>query len=257
MMGRVLAMAGVTWKEILRGRILYILLAFTLLLLLFSSLLSSIAVGDSGKVIQDLGLTAMLFMNGVTAIILGVLLVYKEVKLRTAYAILAKPIRRHEFILGKFVGLVAVLLLNLSAMTLMWGLLLLLKHAWSWSLLIPVLGIALELLVLTAMSIFFSALSSPAVGGLFVVAGWLIGHTSWVLKELLPHFAKNWLGQTLGPILYHILPDFEVFSWGNIIVYQGESLSPHFLAQALGYAGLYTLVFLLLAVWAFDRRDLA
>ena len=94
---------------------LYLLLVFALLLIGVSRLLSLLTVGDEAKIIKDVGLSAISIFGVLTAVFVGVSLVFKEIEKRTIYIMLARPVRRWEFILGKYLGLMTVLAASLAA----------------------------------------------------------------------------------------------------------------------------------------------
>ena len=117
MMRRVLAIAGNTYRENIRDKILYNLILFALIMILSSLALGQLTLGNEDKVILDLGLSSISIFGMLIAIFIGIGLVYKELEKRTVYALLAKPVHRYELILGKYLGLLFTLLVNLAIMT--------------------------------------------------------------------------------------------------------------------------------------------
>ena len=117
MLGRVLAIAGNTYRENIRDKILYNLILFALIMILSSLALGRLTLGNEDKVILDLGLSSISIFGMLIAIFIGISLVYKELEKRTVYALLAKPVHRYEWILGKYLGLLFTLLVNLAVMT--------------------------------------------------------------------------------------------------------------------------------------------
>src|ERR1700726_4636457 len=105
-----------TFREAVRDRVLYNLVFFALLLMAAAVVVGQISIGIEQIVIMNLGLTAISVIGLLMAVFIGVGLVSKETDKRTLYALLAKPVRRWEFLLGKFVGLVLTLALNTAAM---------------------------------------------------------------------------------------------------------------------------------------------
>jgi len=114
---RVLAIARNTFRENIRDKILYNLILFALLMILSSFVLGQLTLGYEDKVIVDLGLSAISVFGTLIAIFIGIGLVYKELERRTVYSLLAKPVHRWEFILGKYLGLLFTLLINVLVMT--------------------------------------------------------------------------------------------------------------------------------------------
>ncbi len=105
-MGRVWAIAINTFREAVRDKVLYGVLAFAVLVLLFSLALAELSLNQQRRVVLDIGVASISFFSVVIAIFLGSSLLYKEIERKTLYVILPKPIRRWEFLLGKYVGIV-------------------------------------------------------------------------------------------------------------------------------------------------------
>ena len=106
-----------TFKEAIRDRILYLLLFFAALSMIVSRVLAMLTVGDRLKIIKDVGLASMSLFGTLMAILIGTGLVYKEIEKRTIFTLISKPMRRYEFLLGKFFGLVLTLFVILLLMS--------------------------------------------------------------------------------------------------------------------------------------------
>ena len=111
-MRNVVAVASNTFREAVRDRVLYNLVFFALLMMGASILVGQISIGIEVSVIGSLGLSAISIIGIFIAVFIGVGLVSKEIDKRTLYALLAKPVERWQFLLGKFVGLVMTLAVN-------------------------------------------------------------------------------------------------------------------------------------------------
>jgi len=105
-MKRVNAVAWNTFREAVRDRILYNLVFFALLMMASAIFLGQISLGIETVVLVSLGLSAVSVIGLLIAVFTGVGLVSKEIDKRTLYALLSKPVRRWEFLVGKFAGLV-------------------------------------------------------------------------------------------------------------------------------------------------------
>src|SRR5216110_1831900 len=167
---RVAAIARNAFREAVRDRVLYNLVVFALLLIAGAIFLGELSAGQEAKIIVDLGLSAILLFGVFIAIFVGVGLVYKEIERRTLYAILAKPIGRGEFLLGKYLGLSLTLLVNVVVMGLgLSAAVVYVKRGWDplvihiWP---AVFLIFIELMILTAVALLFSSFSSPALSAL-------------------------------------------------------------------------------------------
>ena len=243
-----------TFREAVRDRILYLLLFFAALSIGLSRVLALLTVGDRLKIIKDVGLASISFFGALMAILIGTGLVYKEIEKRTIFTLISKPIRRSEFILGKFFGLVLTLLVMTGAMALIF-LALLFAHTRSidWSIPAALLFIMLELILLTAVAILFSSFSTPILSSLFSLSFYLIGHFSWSLETLIRKMRPG-LGRTAVRVLYTALPDLENFNYKTEAVH-GLPVPAAAWLTAPAYAICYTAFVLALAVLVFRRRD--
>ena len=102
---RLLAVAANTFRETVRERVLYNLVFFAILMTLSGLLLGQLSIRQDEKILKDIGLAAMDFFGVLIAVFMGTGLVSKEIERRSLYPLLAKPLTRGEFFLGKFAGL--------------------------------------------------------------------------------------------------------------------------------------------------------
>jgi len=248
------AIAGITFKEAKRDRVLYLLFFFAALGIVASRVLAVLTVGDRIKIIKDVGLASISVFGVLMAILIGTGLVYKEIDKKTIYTLLAKPLYRAEFILGKFLGLVLTLFVMTGAMTLIF-LAIVYAHTLKieGSLLVAVAYIFLELVLVTAVAILFSSFSTPILSSLFALAFYLIGHLSWGLELILKKMRPG-AGKALVRGLDMILPDLENFNFKTEVVH-GLPIPPGIYLSSFLYGVCYTAFILGLAVLIFRRRD--
>jgi len=249
---KVLAIALNTFREAIRDRILYLLLVFAVLLIGSSRALSLLTVGSEEKIVKDIGLAAISLFGVATAIFVGVGLVFKEIEKRTIYTLVSKPIVRSHFILGKYLGLVLVLAVNVSIMTACFYGLLLVK-GWADAAIASAVFLTLvELLLVTAIAIFFSSFSTPILSSLFTVTAYVIGHVSWGLLMLAERV--NGLGRGICHALYWCLPNLERLNVRGMVVH-GADVPLDQVLTATVYGVSYTIIVLGLAMMMFRRRD--
>jgi ABC-type transport system involved in multi-copper enzyme maturation permease subunit len=246
------AIALNTFREAIRDRILYLLLAFALLIIVVSRLLSLLTVGNEEKIIKDVGLSAISLFGVLTAVFVGVSLVFKEIERRTVYTLLANPVRRWQFVAGKFCGLLAVLALNVTVMSAaLFGLLLLRGEA-PWPLAPAVALILAELAVITAFALLFSSITNPILAALMTLAVYVMGHLSWSL--LLLKAKLEGASALLCDVVFWIMPHLERLNAKAEVVH-GLALAPGHVVLALVYGLSYSLVVLALACLAFERKE--
>lgn len=253
-MRKICVIALNTFKENLRDKVLYNLLFFGLLLIGSSILLGSLTIGEQDKIIKDIGLAGINVFGVLIAIFVGIGLVSKEIEKRTIYTILAKPVTRYQFLLGRYVGLVITLFVNTLVMVAgFFGVLLLSGMRPDLGLLEAISLIFVELLVMVAITVMFSTFTTPTLSATFTLAIYVIGHLATDLKTLAEKL-QNGLSRVLLEGLYYTLPNLDYFNIKGEAVYGVPIVASHFLA-AIGYGLAYAAVVIALACVIFQRRD--
>src|ERR1700730_10410643 len=178
-MRRVGVVAWNTFREAVRDRVLYNLVFFALLMMAAAIIVGEVSIGIEESVIVSLGLSAISVIGLLIAVFIGVGLVSKEMDKRTLYALLAKPVRRWEFLLGKFGGLVLTLAVNTLAMAGgLFAALLYVKHHFERVdaiLLIAIYFILLKLMLVVALALLFSCYTTPLLAILFTSGLYIAG----------------------------------------------------------------------------------
>jgi len=241
-----------------RDRVLYNLIFFALMMIGAAIMVGQISIGIERLVIINLGLSAISIFGLVMAIFIGVGLVYKEMEKRTLYSLLAKPIRRSEFLVGKYAGLLLTLVVNTGFMTL--GLAAALFYVGrpfvrsDASILVAVYFILLELALVTAFALFFSCFSSPMLSTLFTLGIYVTGVFAKDIRDF-GELTRNPMLKGVTSVLYYLSPNFHNF---NVIaaVAHGERIPFSLIWQNTLYAFLYVLLVLLAASAVFSRRNL-
>ena len=256
---RIRNIAANTFREAVRDRVLYNLIAFALLLTGAAVLVGQISIDIERLVVINLGLTAVSLFGLVIAIFIGIGLVSKEIDKRTLYTVLSRPVRRWEFIAGKFFGLTGTLVVNTVLMAIgvfvaLWYVSLrhgmLASDAW---VLLALYFIVLQFVIITALALFFSSFSSPLLSAVFTFSLFVIGTFSEDLRGFaaMAHGVTGWLATGVA----YIVPNFSSL---NIIdrVAHGQGVAPQLIAYNTAYALVYTLAVLAGATLMFDRRSL-
>jgi len=243
-----------TFKEAARNRIFYLLIAFGILFALSSRLVSLLTIGDTVKVLKDIGLAVINFFSVLVAVFTGINLVYKEIDKKTIYNLLSKPISREQFIIGKFLGLALTVLAALAAMALVFFLFLLLTTgSFDAPILLYFLMLYFELLIIIAISLLFSSFSTPILSSIFTLSLYLIGHVLWTYNEFKYKLTEP-AGRYLSDVLYYILPNLEKFNIKNAVVMKIPVAGDQIL-NAMLYALAYILSVLALSIAIFRRRE--
>jgi len=253
-LGRIAAVAANTYRETVRARVFYNLLIFAVLMTLSGLLLARLSIRQQDKILKDLGLACMEWFGTAIAIFMGVGLVSKELERRSLYPLLAKPLGRDEFYLGKFLGLGTTLLVNVSVMTL--GLMVTLWLTGSQpglSLLKAAYPIYLGLLLTVSLALLLSTLSSSPIAALVTLCLVVAGRFSDVIRnmqEVAPGM-PTWFVQAL----YWALPNFLNFDFKDAVTY-GDPVPLAALGWVTGYAAVYVGVVLAAGMTLFKSREL-
>ncbi|MGH9711955.1 MAG: ABC transporter permease [Candidatus Acidiferrales bacterium] len=246
------------FREAIRDRVLYNLIFFALMMIGAAILVGQISIGIERLVIINLGLSAISVFGLIMAIFIGVGLVSKEIEKRTLYSLLAKPVRRWEFLVGKYAGLLLTLVVNTSLMTLgVAGALFYVSRHFQRSdisIVAAIYFILLELALVTALALFFSCFSSPMLSTLFTLGIYIAGIFAQDIHEF-GEVTKNPALLMMTRVLYYVLPNFHNFN-GIAAAAHGDSISAALIAQNTLYALLYVSVLLLGASAIFSRRNL-
>ena len=251
---RIGVLAGNTVREAIRDKLLYNLLMFAALMIGSSILLAQIQIADDNRIYRDVGLSTIAFFGALIAIFVGINLHYREISQRTVYTMLSKPVRRWEFILGKYFGLLALLAVEVGLMAAFFGAVLSYKGsdftagmAWAVGL------IYVELCLVTAVAMFFSSFTSPYLAAMFTVALWIIGHLLADVREFGLRSEVESL-RRVTEALYWSLPNLDRLDL-KADAAAGNTISLGRVWKATAYGALYASALLASAMLLFQRRD--
>jgi ABC-type transport system involved in multi-copper enzyme maturation permease subunit len=247
-----------TFREAVRDRVLYNLVAFAVILIASAVLFGQISIGIQKTILINLGLTSISIFGMLIAIFLGIGLVYKEIDKRSLYALLSKPIRRSQFIVGKFLGLNLTLLVNTIFMTAgFWAALYYLTRGFErqdqyiW---IAIYFILLQLSIVTALCQFFSCFSTPVMSAIFTFLLYVIGTFSSDIRAF-GEITNSPALKTLTKIVYYLLPNFSDFNY-SVLVSHGRPVPGGVIFLNTAYTLCYAGVLLAASVLVFSRKDL-
>jgi len=254
---RIYHIATNTFREAVRDRVLYNLVAFALLLSGAAVLVGQISIDIERLVVVNLGLAAVSLFGVVIAIFIGIGLVAKEIEKKTLYTVLSRPVRRWEFIAGKFLGLAGTLVVNTFLMAIgVFAALLYVSHhlqasdAW---VLVALYFIVLEFVIVTAIALLFSSFSSPLLSAVFAFSLFIIG----CFSEDLRGFAKISHGaiHALATGAAYIVPNLSAL---NVVsqVAHGQPVASELILMNTIYALVYSAAVLSGAVLIFENRNL-
>jgi len=261
------AIAVNVFRESVRDKVLYNLVLFAIVLIGASYMIGQLTAGQDVKIIKDLGLAATSVFGLFIAVFIGIGLVSKEVERRSIYSLLAKPIRRAQLVAGKYCGLVLTLAVNVAVMAtalyvvlafMSWGVSEGVARTWDAPALDPALlkAIALilvELMLVTAIALFFSTFSTPMLSAAFTFGFFIVGHFSEDLRNF-QDVVDSPAAARLARGLYWVLPNLAQFDVKAAVVH-GQPVSVGYMAIAVSYAACYIGMLLVISMYVFSRRD--
>lgn len=252
---RIWPIAVNTLREAIRNRLLYALLFFALAVIGTSVLIANLSYVEAERIIQDVGLAAMKLFSVGIAIFVGIGLIHGEVERRTVYTILSKSVTRTEFLLGKYLGLLLTLWLQLALMacafagvSLAAGAPLSLAHA------ATIWLIAVELALVVAVATLFSTFTTPMLAALFTLGVYCIGHLTRDLHALGQQAGEAGV-RDVTRVLYKVLPDLDSFDL-SVQAVHGLPLAPGDVGWPMLYGVGYVFAVLIVATFVFRVRDL-
>jgi ABC-type transport system involved in multi-copper enzyme maturation permease subunit len=255
------------FREAVRDKVMYSLVAFAILLIGASYILGELTAGQDVKIIKDLGLSSIGLFGLFMAIFIGIGLVSKEVERKSVYALLAKPIRRADLVLGRYLGLVLTLVVNIGVMTA--ALYIVLAYI-GWretesarqaleaplldSALMVAVGLTLvQLMMVTAVAVFFSTFSTPILSAALTFCVYVAGYFSADLRNF-DQVVDSRTAQALARGLYYVLPNFGPFDVTAQVVH-GIHLGWRYVGATVAYGVTYIALLLVISVTIFSRRD--
>jgi len=243
-----------TFREATRDRLLVGVFVAGVVVMLGTQVISPLALGEWRRLTVDLGLSTVSVLGLLIVLLVGTSLVAKEIERRTIYNLLARPLARPAYLVGKWAGLSGALAVVAVALGL--ALSAVLAFRGEPRLALPVLQAvyfsALELAVITSLAVLFSALSTPVLSALYTLGFVLAGQWSSDLRV----FAQKLPG-ALKPMLEaaaNLLPNLPIFNTRGAAA-AGEFASAAQFGLASAYAVVYVGCVLALASAAFESRD--
>lgn len=253
-MHRIAAIAENTFKESLRQRILILIVIFAVLLIIVSVFMSPFALGESSRIIRDIGLGAAAFFSFLVIVVIGSGLIHKDIEKRTLYTVVTKPVKRSEIILGKFVGLLLLLIILVLGMYCIQQLIiLLLEGMFETRLLLSLPFLCLEIMVLISIMLLFSSFSSPGLTSIMAVIFYIIGHASPDIR-LFAEQTSTPLFRYIAYAVYYIMPNLENFNVRLELVHD-LALPAEQIIFMLCYGLVYVIMLLYLSVILFERKE--
>jgi Cu-processing system permease protein len=254
---KTLTLAANTFREALRERLLYNLVVFAVVLTAGSLGISLLTLGDQTRIIADVGTGSAQIFGTLIAVFVGVALVSRELDRRTSYALLARPVSRAEFVVGKYLGLLATLAVNVGVMGAATAVVLLVHRGdlsgLRGALIAAHVVMLAQLAICGAFAVLFACYSTATLATIFTLSIVAAGHVFGEVRGFWLRAPEAGM-KGLVRVLDVVLPNLALLDLKAAVTY-GDAVSlvsvVGRVAYGLGYAG----VVVALAAVVFSRKD--
>jgi Cu-processing system permease protein len=254
-MKNIFTIAKNTLKLEIRDRILYGIVVFGLLYVLMQLFLADLVLKEL-PMVKSFALTGTYFFNALIALFLGTTSFFKDVERKVVYFILAKPVSRAQFLLGKFFGLCMVLLATSAILAVAYvGLILYEGGGFDALGLLAIAMQYLEMALFLAFAIFVSTFSSSLLSIIYTSGVFFIGHIVSSILDAAKQLHMSGVKYALVAALYYIFPNLEKFDARDLAVHDVAVPWASF-GLAFGYAAVYIIFLLSVAVWIFNKKEI-
>ncbi len=254
-MYNILIVAGNTFREAVRRKILHALLILTLIIIAATSMFSFFELGVQVKFLKDMSLAVISLFGMLITIVVAVNQIPREIEWRTIYPLLAKPVKRGEFLLGKFLGCIWVIFLNVGLMSLEFMVILYSKeNLLDIGILQAIFLIFIELILFLSIIIFFSTVTSVPANSCISLFVYILGHMKSAYLNYLISRSEG-IKKFIAKSFYYLLPNLENFNIKEAIIHNATVSVPYIL-KAISYCAVYTTIFLILALFFFGKKEL-
>jgi len=272
--------------ELARLKVFYVLLIFALVLIGSSLFVARLTFQQEFQVLKDISLGAISLFSSMLAIFATARLLPDDLEHRTVYTILAKPVPRFEYILGKLLGILLLLAISVAVMTALFAAVLYLREqaalsetarqmaqvppeqlrealakirasGFSADLLAGITAIYLKACILAAVTLLISTVATSNIFNVVMaIFVYFIGHLQAIAREVwLQEQAAGWGSRTFLGFVALIFPDLQLFDFSDEII-AGAAISLRLFGGTVVLAGFYIVVYTVLAIAAFNAREL-
>lgn len=256
----------VTLLEMLRKGIFYLLLFFSAGIIIFSYYMNFFSLGSQAPIIKDFSLSSISFFSIILTIVLGVTLIPSEIENKTIYPIITKPVNRYEYILGKYLGIICLIAINLIILTLLLtGILLMKENVLNLGVLKAMILVLAQCMIIGSITVLLSLWVTPPVNFSLMALILIIGNLSnaylgYLIGMMLTASSGVMMGLVYAVTLILqavkiVLPTFAFFNIKDAIVHS-YFVSNFYIFEVVLYSVLYTSFILLVSYIVFEEKDL-
>ncbi|MDD3646351.1 MAG: ABC transporter permease [Candidatus Gracilibacteria bacterium] len=243
-----------TFKEIVRNKFLYLILFFAFVFIAFSILLGKLTIGDDAKVVVDFGLAMIEIFGLIGVLFVGSQLLFKEVEGKTIFLILSKPIKRYEFILGKFLGFSATIALIIFLQSILFLIVLAIKGiALDHLIVFSLLFTFFKLEIVLSLVFFFSSFMSNILTILVSMMIYVLSHSFSLILDMVNRFQNEVIVGFIKAIQL-LFPPFEALNIKDVIG-GFTNFSTNFFIFNSFYSVAYLIIILYFTVVIFNKKE--
>jgi ABC-2 type transport system permease protein len=283
---RIFAITTNTLTDLTRQRVFYVVLMFGLLLIGSSVFMARFTFQQEFQILKDISLGAMSILSSLLAIVATARLIPQDVEDRTVYTILAKPVPRFEYLLGKLLGVLLLIAISIALMSALFVAVLYAREqavlqetsrqmsrapreqldaalnavraaALNIDILVGIAVIFLKACLLVALTLFVSTFATTSIFTIVVmVFVYFIGHLQATAREYwLDQQSAGWIGRTFLAVVALIFPDLQAFNLVDEIV-AGVAIPLTLFAKTALLGMFYTGIYTLAATFVFYGKEL-
>ncbi|MHB8231276.1 MAG: hypothetical protein ACYDDB_00045 [bacterium] len=282
-----------SFKEIKNSKIFYTFLIFALILISGSYFVSQTSFINQGRIMVDFSIFAITIFNIFIGIFIGSSVVYDDIEKKSIFLSITRPIKRTEYLIGRFLGLTVAIIFSTVVMMLIFYAVLLIMHKFvvpvmpvagtagaaavsrfftlyllPQPLIIQALFIIIESVFISAAALLFSLITSKALASVFTILVFFIGNVSSKMNDLVKPVKKiaggkviivhqaNHLLTAIVRFIYTVLPNFSIFNISSEAAYKVEVPAGTILYRIV-YGLSYAVLLFIISSLIFARKDIS
>ena len=249
--------AKISMLEGARKQIFHVLMLFAVTLLIIAIMLGRFGHDIQVQTIKDMCSAVILISSGLIAITLSVTGIQQELEQKTAYPVLAKPLARWEFVVGKYFGTMGTVAIGIGILAATFCAVLVgYTGTIDPGVLIVLPFVLLEAAILGAIGTMLSTVASPPLAWFVSVFIYLMGSAKFGIYTFLTGGSHGtFVSKLVGSVIFHLLPNLECFNFKESLVHH-LPVPAGYLVQTALYAVLYTSAVLTIASLSFAKKEL-
>jgi ABC-type transport system involved in multi-copper enzyme maturation permease subunit len=256
-MRRIAAVAEYIFKQSFRNKILNVLFIFAVFAIGFSLAISELAQEAEVKMVVDFGLFSIGIFAFLTVVLSMTVQLFEETELKTLMVIMVKPIKRYEYIIGKYIGMVFTVLMNILVMLCILMFIIKLRGGDPWDLkLLAAAGYSfLSVCIIAAVGLLLSVVTTSVPSCIILlVSVYAMGNLTIHLKNIADK-AGNFFVKMVVDVIYYAVPNLELFNFKDKISSMNALFEPSYIFLIFGYSLIYIFVMITLTSVIFNKKE--